>query len=123
MTRLLDVDEGKEVGVVGAVWIDAPVRRYVDAVCDIERFERGGGFKVTRRISTPPVLEDFADVRLSEEDLKDLRKCRLGDCVVKLDEQAIQAMREKVDWKAPTRPGPVKSGWVAGLRSSTRARS
>src|SRR5512135_1147304 len=58
VTRLLDEDEREEIGIFGAVWIDAPPRRYVDAVSDIESFERGGGFRVTKRISSPPALED-----------------------------------------------------------------
>jgi hypothetical protein len=101
VSKLLDADEGKEVAVFGAIWIDAPVRRYVEAVGDIEHFERGGGFLVTRRISSPPALEDFADLHLRQEDVKDLRTCRIGDCIVKLDAQAIQTLRAEVDWKAP----------------------
>ena len=59
VTKLLAGDESKEVAVFGAVWINAPIRRYADAVRDIENFERGGGFKVTKRITTPPQLERF----------------------------------------------------------------
>ena len=46
VTKLLDGDESKEVAVFGAIWINAPIRRYADAVRDIENFERGGGFKI-----------------------------------------------------------------------------
>ena len=101
VTKLLDGDEGKEIGVFGAVWVDAPVQRYVEAITDIERFERGGGFRATRRISAPPTTDDFADLRLPEGDLKDLRGCRIGDCVVKLDEETIRTLRADVDWKTP----------------------
>ena len=101
ITKLLDVDESKEVAVFGAIWIDAPTRRYVDAVRDIENFERGGGFKVTRRISAPPRLADFAELHVAEEDLKDLRTCRIGDCVLKFGEQAVQRFRKEIDWDAP----------------------
>ena len=100
VTKLLATDESKEVAVFGAIWIDAPIRRYVEAVNDIERLERGGGFKVTKKIGTPPRLEDFAALRLPEEDLNDLRGCRVGDCQVKLGEQALQRFRTEVDWKA-----------------------
>jgi hypothetical protein len=100
MTKLLDTDVDNEVAVVGAVWISAPMRKYVTAVNDIETFERGGGFKVTRRISAPPRLEDFADLRLPEEDVAALRTCRIGNCKLKLGERAIQAFRTKVDWNA-----------------------
>jgi hypothetical protein len=99
--KLLDADASKEVAVFGAVWIDAPVRRYVEAVADIENFEKGGGFKVTRRISSPPVLADFAELRLPLEDFRDLRTCRVGDCQLKLGEKALQAIRNEVNWNAP----------------------
>jgi len=100
VTKLLDVDESKEVAVLGAVWVDAPMHRYVERVKDIENFERGGGFKITKRISEPPKLEDFADLHLSEEDFEDLRTCRVGDCILKLGEQAVARLRANVDWNA-----------------------
>ncbi len=89
------------MAVFGAIWIAAPIRRYTDAIKDIEKFEVGGGFKVTKRISSPPRLEDFAQLQLPKEDVEDLRSCRVGDCEVKLGEQALERFRSKVDWKAP----------------------
>jgi hypothetical protein len=101
LTKMLDADASKEIAVFGAVWISAPIRRYVEAVKDIEGFERGGGFKITKRISAPPRLEDFSELRLPEEDLDDLRSCRVGDCDVKLSEQALKRFRSEIDWSAP----------------------
>jgi len=101
VTKLLDADESKEVAIFGAVWVNAPMRRYVEAVSDIEAFERGGGFKVTKRVSAPPRLEDFATLRLPDEDLDDLRSCRVGDCEIKLGEQALQRFRSEINWSAP----------------------
>src|SRR5690606_28434705 len=83
------------------VWIDAPIRRYVDAVDDIETLERGSGFKVTRRISAPPRLEDFSDLRLPDEDLDDLRRCRVGSCKIKRGEAALNRFHTEIDWNAP----------------------
>jgi hypothetical protein len=40
ITKLLDADESKEVAMFGAVWIAAPIRTYVEAVKDIENFQR-----------------------------------------------------------------------------------
>jgi hypothetical protein len=101
LSRLLDADAGKEVAVFGAVWVAAPIRRYVEAVSDSEGFEQGGGFKVTKRISAPPRLDDFSALRLPDEDLDDLRNCRVGDCEVKLGEQALTRFRSAIDWRAP----------------------
>ena len=101
ITKLLDADASKEVAVFGAVWINAPLHQYVDAVKDIENFERGGGFKLTKRISSPPKLDDFAQLRLPEDDIKDLRSCRVGDCQLKLGERGLQAFRTEVNWNGP----------------------
>jgi hypothetical protein len=100
ITKLLAADPSKEVAVFGAIWIGAPIHRYVEAVQDIERFERGGGFPVTKRISTPPRIEDFADLHVPEKDLADLRTCQVGDCDVKMSEGGLQRFRTEVDWRA-----------------------
>jgi hypothetical protein len=101
VTKMLDADPSKEVAVFGAVWINAPARRYVDAVNDIETFERGGGFKVTRRISEPPRLADFSELRLPDADLDALRSCRVGDCDVKLGAPALERFQSEIDWRSP----------------------
>ena len=101
VSKLLDADASKEVVVFGAVWIDAPVRRYVEAVEDIENFEKGGGFILTKRISSPPALADFSQLRLPEDDVRDVKSCRVGDCQLKLGEKGLQAFRTEVNWNGP----------------------
>ena len=101
ITKLLDADESREVAVFGGVWIDAPLRRYVEAMEGIEKFERGSAFTLTKRISAPPRLDDFAQLRLSDEDVRDLRSCRIGDCQLKLGERGVRAFRTKVNWNSP----------------------
>ena len=109
VTILLDGDAAHEVGVFGAVWIDAPVTRYVDAMKDIEVFERGGGFQVTRRISDPPRLEDFAALDLSDSDVADLRRCRPGNCALKLGGPVIDRLQREIDWAKPTAVADAKA--------------
>ena len=102
LTRLLDADATKELAVFGAIWINAPIAKYLEAVKDIENFERGRRFKITRRINTPPRLEDFADLRLTAEDVEDLRTCRVDDCNLKLSQPALHTFRTEVDWRSAT---------------------
>src|SRR5688500_13752939 len=101
VTRLLDADENKEVAILGVVWINAPMRRYLQAVTDIESFETGAGFKVTKKISTPPKLEDFRALRIPVEDMQDLRRCRVGSCEVKVAESALKRFQSEINWNAP----------------------
>jgi hypothetical protein len=102
VTRMLDTGLDHEVAVFGAVWIAAPVAKYVAALKDIEQFEKGGNFLATKRISDPPRLEDFAAMRLPPEDLADLRTCKVGDCEIKLGETALGRLRGEIDWRQPT---------------------
>jgi hypothetical protein len=102
VSKLLDTGTPHEVAVFGAVWIAASSQQYVEAVNDIERFERGAGFLKTRRISNPPRLDDFAELELPDDDIKELRRCRLGHCAVKLSQAALQQLRKEIDWSSPT---------------------
>jgi hypothetical protein len=101
VTKLLDADPSKEVAIFGAVWIGAPIDRYLAAVKDIERFESGGAFRVTKKISTPPRLEDFAPLTIPADDVKDPQSCKVGECQLKLAESAIQRMRKEIQWSQP----------------------
>ncbi len=101
VTTLLPGDASKEVAIFGAVWINAPISAYVAAVKDIEQLEKGPNFLVTKKISNPPRLEDFAQLTLSPEDVRDLKSCEVGDCELKLGENALQRIRKEVDWSKP----------------------
>jgi hypothetical protein len=100
--KLLDADRNFEVAVFGAIWVDAPSARYVEQVKNIEEFERGAGFRITKRFSDPPTAADLAALNISDDDFEDLRDCRIGDCALKLDAFALQRLREEVDWQKPS---------------------
>ena len=63
VARTLDADPSTEVAVFGAIWIAAPAASYVARLQDIERFEKGGGFRVTKKISEPRARAQMADSR------------------------------------------------------------
>ena len=95
----LPASVAREIAVGGAVRIDAPAERLVALVRDIERLESGKGFLGTKKLSAPPVLEDFAGLTLPAEDVAALKKCRPGRCEVKLGQGAFDRL-ETVDWSA-----------------------
>lgn len=90
----------REITIVGVIRIEADPEAFVAAVTDIERFERGAGVLATRKISTPPAIADFDTMTLPHDDLKALPKCRVGDCLVKIDRAALARFQTEVDWSA-----------------------
>jgi hypothetical protein len=101
VTKLLESDPSKEVAIFGAVWIDAPVARYITALQDIERFESGEAFRVTKKISAPPRIEDFSRLELPPDDIKDLRTCKIAACELKLSANGIERIRREIQWNRP----------------------
>jgi len=108
VTQLLESDPAKEVAIFGAIWVAAPIARYVEAVKNIEEFEKGDNFLVTKRISSPPRLEDFDRLSLPPDDVADLRTCKVGDCELKLGEAALVRIQKETDWSKPTATADVE---------------
>lgn len=91
-------DPSTDVAVFGAIWINAPLSRYLSAVRDIEHLESGASFLVTRKISSPPRLEDFSALTLPAPDIRDLQNCRIARCELKLSRDTIERLQRSVDW-------------------------
>ncbi|HSF14797.1 MAG TPA: hypothetical protein VLK65_04530 [Vicinamibacteria bacterium] len=96
--RVLDMKDGKEVAIVGVVRIRATTDFFLRMFRDIERFDTGAS--QIKKLSDPPRPEDFANMRVPEEDLKALPKCSLDDCDMKLGQTALELLQSQVDWKA-----------------------
>jgi len=102
VAKLLDADPNTEIAVFGAVWVGGGTAAdYARRLSDIESFERGGPFTVTKQLSDPPIAQDFSSLALPESDVKDLRSCSVGNCDLKLGEKGIEVIRAGVDWKKP----------------------
>jgi hypothetical protein len=102
VVKLLDAEPDREVAVLGAVWVQAPAARYVERLKEVEEFERGGASRRVTRISDPPRLDDFAELTLGDRDFDDLKTCTVGNCVLKLGEDAVRTIRAEVDWRRAT---------------------
>jgi hypothetical protein len=108
VARNIEADPAKEVAVFGAIWIDAPVAKYVAALLDIENFEKGPGFRATKKISDPARIPDFASLVLPEDDVQDLKACKVGDCQLKLSGEALARLKKEVDWTKPDAKSQVE---------------
>ena len=85
-----------EVGVFAASSIDAPPDRLVSWMRAIEQFKESRYVLAIRRFSEPPVLEDLDGLVLGDEDVSAMRRCRPGNCGVKLAAGDMIALRAAV---------------------------
>jgi len=100
----------REFVAAGAVRIETPVERLLDRFRDIEQLEKGPGFVQTHRIGDSPTLEEFADLSLPEAEIGDLRKCRPGDCELKLNQHGLDLVAG-IDWKARDHAAAAQRVW------------
>ena len=75
---------------------------------DIESFEKGDNFLVTKRISDPPRLEDLDQLALPADDVVDLKSCKAGGCEVKLGDAALRVFKRKPSGRKPTATADVE---------------
>jgi hypothetical protein len=98
----------REIVVGGAVRIGTGVSRVVDLFRDIERLESGKGFLQTVRVSDPPQPADFTALTLPDEDVQDLRRCRIGDCKLQLPQRGFDLLA-RVNWSSADASTEVQS--------------
>lgn len=93
--------DGREIAVGGAVRIPDDKERLVRWIRDVEGFRKAADLGVSRRLQSPPAINDFGDLVLDSGELGALQRCQSGDCALRLGDAAIQRFRAEVDWAAP----------------------
>lgn len=101
VAKLLPTQDAGEVGVFGAVRVDAKADRLVAWIEDVASFRKAAQLGFSRRLSDPPQIGDFADLSLDAGELSALRACRPGNCDLRLGDKAIARVQAEVDWAAP----------------------
>ena len=77
VAKLLEADDSQEIAVFSAIWIDAPMRRYVQALQDIEAFGEAAASRSPSVSVRLPRAEDFAQMRLADGGCWGMRDCQI----------------------------------------------
>jgi hypothetical protein len=92
--------EGSEMAVFGAVRIPDDKERLVRWIRDVEGFRKAADVGISRKLGSPPAINDFGDLSLDAGELAALQKCQPGDCALRLGDRAITRFQADVDWSA-----------------------
>jgi hypothetical protein len=91
---------GREIAVGGTVRIPDDKDRLGRWIRDVEDFRRQTELGVSRRLSSPPTIDDFGDLVLDAGELAALQRCQPGNCTLRLGDRAMARFQAEVDWGA-----------------------
>lgn len=92
VVRILPARDG-QLAVFAAAALDSTPDTLIERIQAIEQLKKSPFVPIVKRFSDPPIIEDFAGLTLDEGELEDLRRCRPGDCGLKLSAAEIEHVR------------------------------
>jgi hypothetical protein len=101
VAKILDSPTADQVFVFGSIYINSTPERYLKFASDLDALRKLPGYLALRKFSDPPQLSDLAGFTLDEEDFKQLKNCKPGNCEVQLPTEAMEEFERSVSWGAP----------------------
>lgn len=101
IAKVLDTDK-REVAVVGAVRIGGAQTKLFEWYRTPSNVKTSDVVIETGRFSTHPIADDLRELHFEDYDLETIRKCKPGDCGVRLSTRDMERFAREVDWSAPT---------------------
>jgi hypothetical protein len=101
VTKIMEPANASEVLAFAALRVKTTPSRVLD------RFRSGGQCRGdpfvlgTGMLSAIPSVRDLEGLTLDAGDVRDLSKCRIHDCEVRLPAETIQLFRTAIDWTSP----------------------
>jgi hypothetical protein len=100
VTKLLPTADKPEIAAFGVVRTQGKPDDLFRLAKDVRRFRQVEHILEMGIFSSPPRLEDLEGLHFPSDDIESLKKCRPGDCDVKLGTQAIEQV-SAIDWASP----------------------
>lgn len=98
VVKVLETRDRRDVAVFGIITADVSREVYVGQVRDFGTSLRTPTRSSFGIFSDPATAADVAAVTISSRDVRDMKDCRPGDCVVKLPATDMQRIREGMNW-------------------------
>lgn len=91
----------REVFLFGVVYVHATPESYLAFARDFDALRKLPNYLALRVLSDPPKLSEFEGFSFATEDIKDLKKCKAGNCQIQLPASSIEEFQEAINWSAP----------------------
>ena len=90
-----------EVFLLGAVYIHATPESYLKFAQDFDRLRKLPNYLALGVFSNPPQASDLTNFSFDDDDIKALKNCKPGDCLIQMPTSSIEALQSSIDWSAP----------------------
>src|SRR4029077_6224469 len=100
VVKVLETDIKRDVAVFGIITVDVPRAFYVTRLQDFPNSLRARTRPHFGIFSTPASPADVADATVPPHDVDDVKKCKPGDCRIKMPAAEMQRLQSEIDWSA-----------------------
>src|SRR5579864_3835119 len=90
-----------EVFLLGAVYIHATPESYLKFAQDFDRLRKLPNYLALGVFNNPPQASDLKSFSFDDDDIKALKNCKPGDCLIQMPTSSIEALQSSIDWSAP----------------------
>src|SRR5215469_4165313 len=100
VTKALPSRMPDEVVLFGAVYVKAEPEKYVQFAHDYSRLRKLPSNLALGVFSNPPTLSDLKGFTFDNDDIKALKDCKPGNCLMQVPEGSIEELHRSVNWSA-----------------------
>ena len=100
VTKALPSRKPDEVFLFGAVYVQAAPEKYVQFAHDYNRLRKLPSNLALGVFSNPPTLSDLKSFTFDNDDIKALKNCKPGNCLLQMPEGSIEELQKSVNWSA-----------------------
>jgi hypothetical protein len=96
-----------EVFLFGAIYIHAAPENYLQFAQDFDRLRKLPNYLALGVFSNPPQPSDLKGFEFDSDDIKGLKNCKTGDCLIQMPASSIEDLQGSIDWSAADVPEQV----------------
>ncbi|HXQ97951.1 MAG TPA: hypothetical protein VN774_05880 [Candidatus Limnocylindrales bacterium] len=100
VTKTMPPCSPDEVFLFGAIYIHATPEDYLEFARDLNRLRKLPNYLALGVFSNPPRLSDLDGFSLDDDDIKALKNCRPGDCLIQIPTSSIETIHQSINWSA-----------------------
>lgn len=100
IAKILDSNQPTVIPPFAVVRVKMSPDFFVGKYRDIETFKKSKEVLQIGKFHSPPHPEDLDGLTLDDSEVEALRKCKVGDCSMKLPAAMIDRFRKEMDWTA-----------------------